>query len=256
MVSPSRVPQNIFSIAVVDEHLTAIGGKQFGSATKTLLSLPQEITGISQQKWKEMFPPMTYSHNNPAVTTTQTPLIVVAGWGPDEKMAAVEVLNTQTLQWSTVANLPHDLLYQAKSTICGDRLYLGGGYSTTEDATKSVIMCEAKDLLSSRPRTETIVTRLGYSYRQVWKEVAPLPVVLSSLVSFQGYLLAVGGVATSRETSSVWLYDVPTNSWNVISQMQMKRCNCFAAALENSKLIVYGGRTPDGFTSSVEIASV
>ena len=182
-------------------------------------------------------------------------LIVAGGWSPDKEKAPVEIMDIRTLQWSTVASLPHPL-WQAIPTICGDRLYIGGGFCTGGGATKSVVMCEVKDLLQSQP--QSLATRPGLSSSPpVWKEVAPLPVVLSSLVTFQGQLLAVGGSTTRRNadsTSDVMQYDAITNSWKVVSQMKVKRNYCFAAVLPNNTLMVCGGDTQEGRTSSVEIA--
>ncbi|CAI7999181.1 Kelch-like protein 9 [Geodia barretti] len=239
-----------FSIAVVRGKLTAIGGKQSYKATNTLLILPQDRPGIFQQKWIEQFPPMTYRRNAPAVATTNTSLIVAGGWGPDDKKAPVEVIDILTLQWSTVASLPLPL-WNATATICGDRLYIGGGLSSGWNTTKSVVMCEVKDLFQSQ--SQSLAIRPGLpSSPPVWKEVAPLPVELSSLVTFQGQLLAVGG-GNPRSTSDVMQYDATTNSWSVISHMKMKRRYCLAAVLPNNTLMVCGDIAK---TTSVEIASV
>ena len=250
-------PKMFFSIAVVNGQLTAIGGSESDKTTNTLLSLPQDSPGTFQQKWIEQFPPTTYRHLSPAVATTNTSLIVAGGWGPNQEKAQAEVMDIQTLQWSTVASLPHPL-WNATATICGDRLYIGGGYSTG-GPTKSVVMCEVKDLLQSQPQSlATRLLRLSSS-PPVWKEVAPLPVKLSSLVTFQGQLLAVGGSTTGRDadsTSDVMQYDVTTNSWKAISQMKVKRNYCFAAVLPNNTLMVCGGFTPDGRTAFVEVASL
>ena len=248
-----------FSIAVVNGLLTAIGGAVSVRATNTLLSLSLDTPDISREKWIEKLPPMTYCHNSPAVITIDTSLIVAGGWGPDEEKAPVEVMDTQTLQWSTtVASLPHPL-QEATATICGERLYLGGGFGTGDRATKSVLMCEVKDLLQSKPQSRA--TRAGHSEScQVWKEVAPLPVTLSSLVTFQDHLLAVGGLGVAGDTSDVRQYDAATNSWSVISQMRVKRCRSLAVVLPNntSSLMVCGGYTPGGgvTTASVEIATL
>ena len=246
-----------FSIAVVNGLLTAIGGAVSGRATNTLLSLSLDTPDIFREKWTEKLPPMTYCHNSPAVITIDTSLIVAGGWGPDQEKAPVEVMDTQTLQWSTVASLPHPLM-QATATICGDRLYLGGGVGTG-GATKSVLMCEVKDLLQSKPQSRA--TRAGHSEScQVWKEVAPLPLTCSSLVTFQGHLLAVGGYGDAGYTSEVRQYDAATNSWSVISQMRKKRRQSLAVVLPNntSSLMVCGGYTPPlGIaTASVEIATL
>ena len=247
-------PKRFFSIAIVNGQLTAIGGEHSDTATKTLLSLPLNQLDTSQQKWTEQFPPMTYYHNIPAVVTTNTSLIVAGGFGPHEKKAPVEVMNTQTLHWSTVASLPHPLS-QATATICGSRLYLGSGYSKG-DWTKSVLMCEVSDLLQSQP--PSLATRSGLSHsRQVWREICELPVKRSSLITLQGQLLAVGGGATTYDsTSEVRQYDAATNSWNVISRMKVKRRACFVAVLPKDRVMVCGGLTPNVRTDSVEIASV
>ena len=247
-------PKTFFSIAVVNGQLTAIGGQQSYKATNNLLSLPQDRPDIFKQEWIEQFPPMTYCRNNPAVATTNTSLIVAGGWA-EQKLKEVEVMDTQTLQWSTVASLPFPL-WQATATICGDRLYIGGGFTTV---TKSVVMCEVKDLLQLQ--RQSLATRLGLSISPpVWRQVAPLPVVRSSLVTFQGQLLGVGGgikVKNTDSTSEVMQYNATTNSWKVISQMKMTRQYCHAAVLPNNTLMVCGGFTPDGLsTVSVELASV
>ena len=249
-------PKVSFSIAVVNGTLTAIGGStDSGKATNTLLSLPH----TSQHQWIEQFPPMKYCRGAPAVTTTSTHLIAAGGWTDNtavEKTSEVEVMETQTLKWSTVASLPHPVS-GAIATICGDRLYLGGGFYGLWP-TNSVVMCEVRDLLQSRPHSRA--TRLLSSSHSVWKKVASLPVFRSSLVTFQGQLLAVGGSTTqysSDNTSEVRQYDATTNSWNVISRMRLKRCRILAAALPNNTLMVCGGLTPNGSaTAAVEIASV
>ena len=116
-------------------------------------------------------------------------------------------------------------------------------------------MCEVKDLLQSKPQSQA--TRAGHSEScQVWKEVAPLPVTLSSLVTFQGHLLAVGGDADAGSTSEVRQYDAATNSWSVISQMRVKRRLSLAVVLpNNTSLMVCGGGTRGGVATSVEIAT-
>ena len=162
-------PKKYFSIAVVNGLLTAIGGKHSDTPTKTLLSLSHDrLLGISRQKWIEQFPPMTYYHNNPVVVTTDISLIVAGGWGPDQGKAPVEVMDTKTLRWSTVASLPYPR-HQATATICGGRMYIGGGYSG--EWTKSVLMCEVSDLLQSattQPQSPPGRSRAS----QVWREIA------------------------------------------------------------------------------------
>ena len=121
-------------------QLVAIGGRHLGKDTSTLLSPSQDKPDISQQKWLE-------EHTEePSLSTTNTSLIVDGGWEKRE----VEAMDNQTLQWSTVATLPHPLS-EATASVCGGRQYLAGGFSTVAVATKSVLECKVKDLLKSQP---------------------------------------------------------------------------------------------------------
>ena len=258
-------PKREFSIAVVNSLLTAIGGRQLpgDKATKTLLSLTE------QQEWTEQFPPMTYYHIAPAVACTSTSLIVAGGGGPDKEWAPVEVMDTSTLCWSTAASLPHPW-WQATAIIIGDRMYMAGGF-VKDVHTNSVLTCVVSELLQStatqhqslgaRPTAASGLQPSTDSHK-VWQEAAPLPVYRSSLASFHGRLLAVGGCdSASNPTSAVYQYDTATNSWKVISHMSTKRIQCFTAVLPDNTLLVAGGyvRTLLGFvsthTDSVEIAS-
>ena len=251
-------PKKFFSIAVVNEHLTAIGGEVSGAPTNNLLSLTLDKADISKQMWITRYPPMTYSRNVPTATATQMSLIVAGGWFPEREKAAVEVMDIQTLQWFVVASLPRPL-WQATAAIRGDTLYVGGGFIEGGTST-SVLTCEVKSLLQSQSQPQSLFTRLGFSKGpQVWREIASLPVVLSSLVTFHGELLAVGGGTTfkgAHATSEVRQYDPVTNSWNVISRMSVRRCYSFTAGFQENTLVVFGGDTPDGSTPSVEIASI
>ena len=260
-----KSPKTHFSIAVVNGLLTAIGGWQSGNATKSLLSLThqQGWLGWSQQKWTEQFPPMTYYHIAPAVACTSTSLIVAGGEGSDKERAPVEVMDTETLCWSTAASLPFPW-WQATATICGDRLYIAGGIAKDEwTKTKSVLTCVVSELLQStatqQPSSEATPTASGLQpstdSQRVWQELAELPVYQSALVTLQGRLLAVGGCDSDynpTSSSAVHQYNSATNSWNVISRMNNKRYRCFAAVLPDNTLVVAGGWV---FTDSVEIAS-
>ena len=251
-----KCSKKYFSIAVVNGLPTAIGGTHSDTDTKTLLSLSHDrlhMLGISRQKWIEQFPPMTYYHNSPAVVTTDTSLIVAGGRGPDLGKVPVEVMDTKTLRWSTVASLPHPRS-QTTATICGGRMYIGGGLTGNS---KSVLMCEVSDLLQSattQPQSPPRRSRAS----QVWREIAELPVKQSSLITLRGQLLAIGGSVTipGDGTSEVRQYDVITNSWNVISHMTTKRHQCFAAVLPNDRVMVVGGWGGSKCTDHTEIASI
>ena len=253
-----------FAITVVQGLLTAIGGEQFDEPTKSLLSLTE------QQEWIEQFPTMTYDHFYPAVACTSTSLIVAGGC--IRKSVPVEVMDTETLHWSTAANLPY-VRREAAMVISGDRLYIMGGYKGFDDA-NSVLTCSVSELLKSTPsqrplfgaRMVEIFSQMGLSVdgpqpstdnSSVWQEIAPLPVYFTTPVIFHGRLLAIGGCESRvNPTSAVREYDPATNSWKVISHLSTRRHCCFTTVLPDNTLLVMGGIVAlFTYTASVEVAS-
>ena len=66
----------------------------------------------------------------------------------------------------------------------------------------------------------------------------------STLVSFGGCILAIGGRDESdKSTSKVYRYDSHTDSWTMASRMKSKRSYCLAVTLPGDDLIVVGGYT-------------
>ena len=236
-------PNEYRGLAVIDGLLTSVGGYNNGY-TNTLLSLTGE--GVRKQ-WSEIFPPMPTPRRSVACITTEQSLVVAEGNGSGGFLDIVEVMNINTKQWTTFCPLPQKQ-QELSATVCGDTLYLAGGFSPS----KSVFACSLTDLLNS---LGSKIRRTLPQSRNVWKEISSLPVAQSTLASFNGQLLAIGGSDDSgNSTANVYRYDSHTNSWNVISQMKNKRSLCLAVTLHEDHLIVVGGYTQYNIiTDSVEI---
>ena len=246
-------PKQFFSIAVVEGLLTAVGGEVSGKPTKTLLS-------FGENEWTEVFSQMTYYHIAPGVACTNTSLIVAGGKGPDKEMAPVEVMDTKSLCWSTATSLPYSR-FHLNATVCGGRLYLSGGFPSQKSS--SVLSCLVSNLVRSAisPSQTLGANSTGYKPLQqptaVWSESAELPVKLSTLVTLQNRLLAVGGRSfDGNDVSDVLQYDPVSNSWRKIGALGLKRRLCLAAVIPNNKLLVVGGWNKDGSSlTSIEITS-
>ena len=254
-------PYNAFALAVIDGLLTTVGG--YGDDrenTNKLLSLTGEGSG---RRWTEKFPPMPTKHYNVSALCTGTALIVAGGRGGDKDkvLKAVEVLNTETREWYTAADLPQPLS-RSSITLCGDLVYLLGGGDTDEPATNSVYSSSLTSLLSSSGSTSLggrLVSTLTRSSKgSPWNRVADLPVTRSTAVSLHGRLLAIGGENSKGEpTTAVHMYQPTTNSWEVISHMTTPRYLCLSAVLPDNQLMVVGGLTTDGEEcDSVEFGTV
>ena len=235
-------PNTAFSLAVIDGLLTTVGGWNCSYVDmNTLLSLTGEG---ERKKWSEVFPPMPTPRSLTACITTEKALIVAGGYAASCNLATVEVMDINKKQWTTVCPLPKKLQLLS-GIVCGDSLYLAGGFSGSSGS-KFVFTCSLPDLW--QPETLGSRIRRTLTRSNVWKEISSLPVTGSTLASFGGHLLAIGGRDDSRNpTTDVYRYDSHTDSWHV-SQMKNKRSRCLAVTLPEDRLIVVGGDT-----NSVEI---
>ena len=113
------------SIAVINGWLTTVGGGSRPNFSNELFSLTGKGSG---RRWTRQFPPMPTKRIQMTSLCIRAELIVAGGWGVDKWLSTVELMNTETHQWSTAASLPQPM-YNVSATICGDQLYLLGGFS-------------------------------------------------------------------------------------------------------------------------------
>ena len=224
---------------IVNNLLTLVGGYLGRNITNQLFSLTGEGCG---RRWTEKFPPMPIKRHGSTALCTGTALIV-AGGVSDTILHTVEVMNTETLQWSTAAHLPRSVVY-APGAVCGDHVYI----LSLEKRSKSMYTCPVSALIQScrsRPTAD------------VWNKVAAPPVTWTTCVSILGRLLTIGGMdSNNKPTTAVYMYNPDSDSWEVISPMATPRYLCFAAVLPNNQLMVVGGATDHGETDSVGLATV
>ena len=249
-------PRDHFTLTVVNGLVTAVGGEQSSwlgdKITNTLLSFVASEGG--RWKWVEHFPPMPTRRVFTAVVCSGNALVVAGGKGESyTRLTTVEVMDTDTLQWSTACSLPHPFS-DATATVCGDRVYLAGGWDQ-DGLTKSVFTCSLSALLKSqivKVKNTTTSTILP-----VWHTIHDLPVKCSTCIKLNGQLIAVGGYDShGKNTKSIFSYNTKVNYWEVISHMPTPRNMCLVAVLPGNKLIVMGGMNGNGDTDKVEIATV
>jgi hypothetical protein len=223
----TKLPEHQYgwpALAVVIDTLTTVGGEdRQGAATDALLSL-------SGSSWEEVLPRMPTKRVYPAAATTPTHLVVAGGDTVGSSLATVEVLNTETLQWSTASSLP-ETSRCPQITTCGGCLYLSG-------TDNNAFSCSVKDLLKSTSSSDN---------GSVWTRLATIPTPHgSSLATLRGHVLAIGGADEgwgSNPTGTIHCYDVATNSWSVIGEMPTPRSKALTAVLPSDQLVVVGGES-------------
>ena len=246
-------PTTNFTLTVVNDLVTVVGGGKF-YVSNTLLSLMEDG---GRRKWVEHFPRMPTKRCSTAVVCSGKALVVAGGEGYMFTLATVEVMNTDTLQWSIASSLPCPLS-GASATICEDKIYLVGGQDNNGTSTNSVLTSSLTDLLQSRTNS-------------VWHLIADLPVSQSTCATLNGRLLAVSGVIqkdiefihTYVFYNVIYVYNPVTDFWEVTSRFTRARYNCLAAVLPGNKLMVVGGTidavgiwTSTELLDKVEIGSV
>ena len=192
----SQLPDNPFSkygLAVIDDLLTSVGGVNNDQLTSILLSLTVES---GTKIWVKAFPSMPTPRSTAACVTTGSTLIVVGGQGVDCCLDRVEVMSTENKQWTTVSSLPQPLALLS-GAVCGDTLFLAGGFKHGPRTSKSVFTCSLADLF-----TPTLSKQTLSPSHNVWKEICSTPVGQSTLVSFGGSILAIGGRDESDKSTS------------------------------------------------------
>ena len=233
-----KCPYGYSSLAIVYGHLTAIGGCIFDNFE------PQNklLSRMGDRGWVEYFPSMPTKRWKTAAVYTEQYLVVAGGKKETtSQLSTVEVMDIQNMEWSTATSLPHPYS-EASAAICGDKIYMLGGFDDT-GKTKSVLTCSLTELLQRCKR-----------FTSVWNRVADVPTTRSTCAAVDGHLLAVGGMdVQNRRASTIFEYSTSTGSWELVSNMPTPQYNRLVAVLLTNEMIVVGGCTRFK-TDTVDIA--
>ena len=247
-------PHTHSTLAVVHHILTMVGGQIPGGATDSLFSLMGEGKDI---KWLPNLPAMPTKRYLTAAVCSGRSLIVAGGEDGRNILSTVEVLDTDTRKWSVASALTHP--YSAATiSICGERLYMLGGYDQTSHKTLSVLSCSIPELLQScQPQPLAGKLRTAPANQStIWRRVADAPHYWSSCATLCGQLVAVGGREAGKLTSAITGYNETTGSWEAMGNMPTARRLALVAIL-NWKMMVVGGLVVGGWlgtaTDVVEI---
>ena len=232
-------PHTESTLVVVHHILTMVGGEISDRATDSLLSLMGEGR---DKKWLPNFPAMPTKRYSTAAVCSGCSLIVAGGEDGSNYLATVEVLDTDTQQWSIASPLPRPFSL-ATISICGERLYMMGGEDQT-GLTLSVLRCSVPELLQTC-QTQPLAGKLQTAPTTIWRHVADAPHLLSSCATLCGQLVAVGGWEAGMYYSAIAVYNETTDSWDAMGHMPTARSEALVAIL-NGKMIVVGGDVGGG----------
>ena len=249
-----QCPYSTSTLTTINSMLTTVGGQV------TTSEYTNKVITYCDHKWVELYPPMPTERYWAAVVSTTTHVAVMGGQnGFNQGLAITEVMDIQAKQWSTASPLTY-WISLASTTLCGEILYLMGGYTDSNDY--SVLSYRFSDLVQStqstspstqkRPLSSTIAT-----HSKVWHNIPDLPVRHSTCVTVQGKVLAIGGMdIQNKRTTSIYELNTDNNEWSHKSDMNITRSHCLAATLPDNNILVVGGLTDDfTITDETEIAT-
>ena len=230
------------AIAVVNDHITLIGGRDVSTrmVTNTLSTWYEE-----ESRWKQVLPPMPTRRVWPAIISHANLLLVTGGVAEDGStvLNTTDVLDLTTMKWTTPQGLslpiPLGLHHLA---LCGEYLYLVGG-------TLVYPVLSPKDNNSQAWRVkwsdvkQTAAPQHSQPQRGVWTRIADPPTLLPTATSCEGTLHTVGGMTVDRKfIRTVYTYITARNQWVSVGDMSMGRTGHCAVPLSSNTIIVAGGR--------------
>ena len=138
LVSP---PYRGSALVVIDGLVTSVGGYD------SLQQDQDKLVSLVDGKWSEHYPAMPTPRHYAMATMLGHTLIVAGGSVKNNvRVSTVEVMDSNERVWHRVANLP-TALSSSHFSVCGNEVYLVGGYNANGDAMSSILACNGRELL-------------------------------------------------------------------------------------------------------------
>jgi len=123
-----------FAMATLNNKVTLVRGRssytRYFRTTNKITVL--EKKGVTHQlQWTHPYPDMPSHRWSPAVATYNKWLLVAGGNDGSNELAAVELLNIDTLQWLSTASLPVNCSHMTAAVIEQELFPVGGTLNTT-----------------------------------------------------------------------------------------------------------------------------
>ena len=224
---------NFYGMAALNDQLVLVGGRNIADKRTGLLGVWDERS----QTWTHPFPKMPTPRSSPSVVSYQKWLVVAGGKDQrDSYSRIIELIDTHTGRWYESPPLPNACSGMS-SAINGNKWYLSGGYYSLGETTSMRVLCVCLDELISQAVSQSAAAT-SPSTPSPWQTLTDSPLMHSTVLTFNGALLLVGG----WKSSAIHLYQPSSRSWVKVGDLPSERWQCACAVLPSGEIFVAGGR--------------
>lgn len=245
-----RYSLSLFAMAVLGGNrlLVLVGGYDLATDTYSNSLVQWDSKG---KYWRPVFHPMPTARSDAAALGYKDYLIVAGGSNGIENLTTVEVLNTRTVQWSTVTSLPVPIegLIQSVPLINpsqshSDTWYLMGWESGLRQPAHTMSISLTQ-----------LTSHLEGNGGMGWAMLPSPPLACAGAVVFRGCLLAVGGKDRhGGKKEAIYLYLPGTCEWLRVAELPVAKHSCCCFSLSSDEFMIIGGSEATQFSTRVDIA--
>ena len=246
-----RYGLSLFAMAVLGGNrlLVLVGGYDLATDSYSNSLVQWDHRG---RFWRPIFHPMPTARSDAAAVGYKDYLLVAGGSNGVESLTTVEVLNTRTVQWSTVTPLPVPVegLIQSVPIIDparpeADTWYIMGWESGLSQPA----------LTFSLSLDQLAAQMSGGGEEAGWAMLPSPPLACCGAVSFSGGLLAVGGKdKNGLRKKDIYLYLPGTHEWLQVAELPVAKHSCCCFPSSPKEFMIIGGTEATQFSSRVDIA--
>ena len=245
-------PTHYQGLSELDNALVSVGGIMHNAPPGTPTN---SVYKFQDPKWVTSLPAMHTARFDPSVFSHKTHLITCGGvtsWTSGKQHTCtptVEMLNSETGQWSTLAPLPFALRFMS-TAISNGRCYLIGGEHKVGKTNRA---CSAPlpFLIESASQP--------FPSSAMWEILPNCPLHASTAAELGGCVLTLGGMTQAMVRSTdVYLYSRNSKSWRTTaSNLPIASYYATSATLAGDSVVVVGGlEKPWSRLNTVFIASL
>ena len=253
-------PNYYASLAVVDHHITLIGGRdaETGNITNLLSTWSED-----EHRWKHMLPPMPTRRSASGVCQHDGFLLVTGGTGVTtegeaEAVSSVDVYSFSTRSWSSPKALELPVTLRSHHlTVSGEYIYLAGGATVFPAPREKENLFNYRAWRARWSDMKDAIRKPFEPEKSVWMRISDPPFLRPTVIASMNSLISVGGVKEFKLQRAIYQF-VEGNSgydWIEVGRMSVEKYRHAVVSIggHGTALFIAGGYVKGGPIGDEEI---